>query len=681
MRAHLRELAVRSSSAREAIREAVRAPSVEVGLRHFDDFLSLHDLDGASLARLAAGDDLERVRFSLELFRAWYLTTRAPKLTAMNAPWEWYPKARMMRRHFVFHSGPTNSGKTHAALERLVAAPSGVYCAPLKALASQVWLRLSERVSCDLLIGDERQFAGSAEHVSCTCEMTPIELAVDVAVIDEIQLIEDRDRGWAWTRALLGLPAREIHLCGEPRALAVIKRLLWHTKEAARLTVVEHKRLVPLNVAPDLGGRIAAAENGDCFVCFSRRAVFDTAKQLRQLERGGNISGGGGDAKTVVHVHTVYGAMPFAVRQRETEAFNAGAETTSDARHVLVTTDAVQYGLNLSIRRMIFTTLRKFDGKQTRQLAPSAVLQIAGRAGRFGRRFGSGGGGGFATTLHPGDHAVLADTLRAGAAALPPIERAGLLPPADLLAVFAETKIGSSSFADIVRTFAEACTVGDTFFACDMTRSLVAIAKLLDDVAMPSVAEKIMFCFAPVSGDGGGGGDATTFLRRLAVEHGRGGPVRLQLDAECEELQRRWSVNANDNGNGNDELPPPSLLDASPRDFAAALDAFYVTHNPAKRGDVASIVAKFPRDQLVASLAKKYGSAPRIPQPGRGETLAAVQRDLQRCETLYRLLEVYGWLAWRFPRTFCDLSAAAQAKVALVGTIDTLLRRQVQLEQ
>ncbi|KAH8620905.1 hypothetical protein ERJ75_000014500 [Trypanosoma vivax] len=107
-------------------------------------------------------------------FVAWYIARKAPQKVTMHEPWNWYPKARFMRRRFVYHYGPTNSGKTHAALEELVKAKSGVYCAPLKALAAQVWKYIDTKVPCDLLIGDERRFGGGAEHVSCTVEMTPM---------------------------------------------------------------------------------------------------------------------------------------------------------------------------------------------------------------------------------------------------------------------------------------------------------------------------------------------------------------------------------------------------------------------------------------------------------------------------------------------------------------------------
>lgn len=136
----------------------------------------------------------------------------------MTAPHKWYPAARDLKRKIVCHVGPTNSGKTFSALQRLKAAKTGLYCGPLRLLAWEVcnFLR-AEDVRCDLVTGQELERSADSTHTSCTIEMTSIHggpHGFDVAVIDEFQLIADPDRGWAWSRAFLGLPAAEIHVCG-----------------------------------------------------------------------------------------------------------------------------------------------------------------------------------------------------------------------------------------------------------------------------------------------------------------------------------------------------------------------------------------------------------------------------------------------------------------------------------
>ena len=110
-------------------------------------------------------------------------------------------------------------------------AKSGVYCGPLKLLAVEVFNKANKRgTACDLVTGEERKRADKedeepAAHVSCTVEMTNVNQNYEVAVIDEIQMVKDYQRGWAWTRALLGIPAEEIHVCGEAAAIDLVKEI------------------------------------------------------------------------------------------------------------------------------------------------------------------------------------------------------------------------------------------------------------------------------------------------------------------------------------------------------------------------------------------------------------------------------------------------------------------------
>jgi ATP-dependent RNA helicase SUPV3L1/SUV3 len=132
---------------------------------------------------------------------------------------EWFPGAREMKRKVIYHGGPTNSGKTKNAIDALKLAKNGIYCAPLRLLALEVHDKLlAEKIMCNLKTGQERQMSFNSTHTSCTIEMTDLRLKYDIAVIDEIQMIADKSRGHAWTNALLGLQADEIHLCGDMRA-------------------------------------------------------------------------------------------------------------------------------------------------------------------------------------------------------------------------------------------------------------------------------------------------------------------------------------------------------------------------------------------------------------------------------------------------------------------------------
>lgn len=149
------------------------------------------------------------------------------RISDLRTPAKWYEQARSMKRKIIFHAGPTNSGKTYHALERFRTAKSGLYCGPLKLLATEVYRKANNsKTPCDLVTGEERLYAKNpddpADHVACTVEMARVDVPCEVAVIDEIQLLKDYGRGWAWTRALLGIPAQEIHLCGEPGAIDLV---------------------------------------------------------------------------------------------------------------------------------------------------------------------------------------------------------------------------------------------------------------------------------------------------------------------------------------------------------------------------------------------------------------------------------------------------------------------------
>src|SRR4051794_27405552 len=130
-----------------------------------------------------------------------------------------FPVARGMGRRLVLVVGPTNSGKTHWALEALRKAPSGLYLAPLRLLALEVSDRLNrDGTPTTLLTGEEEVRVPDARHLASTIEMLDPDRPVDLAVIDEIQMLADPDRGWAWTAALMGVPAGTVYLLGAPEA-------------------------------------------------------------------------------------------------------------------------------------------------------------------------------------------------------------------------------------------------------------------------------------------------------------------------------------------------------------------------------------------------------------------------------------------------------------------------------
>jgi ATP-dependent RNA helicase SUPV3L1/SUV3 len=355
-----------------------------------------------------------------------------PFLTDLTQPANWFPAARAMRRTIIAHLGPTNSGKTHAALEALSRADGGAYCGPLRLLAAEVADRLNGAgVACHLVTGQEQRQVPGARHTASTVEMAVLdrELAVrgagaaacrlwaeveqqpmdhaqhvfgqqcrvpappkpasrlpgwrvrpQVAVVDEVQMLADPARGAAWTRALLGLPAAQLHVCGDPAVLPLLQALAaqcgddlqvrargrragaaagayagwlccswlpaclhpsprfhglcaaprlpqvvtWRPPVTRCLQVLRYKRLSPLVVA---GGPVDLQDvsPGDCVLAFSRRHLH---RLRRELEAAG--------ARPAM----VYGALPPDARRAQAALFN----DPESAANTLVASDAVGEG-------------------------------------------------------------------------------------------------------------------------------------------------------------------------------------------------------------------------------------------------------------------------------------------------------------------------------------------------
>jgi ATP-dependent RNA helicase SUPV3L1/SUV3 len=262
-------------------------------------------------------------------------------------------------RRIVFHCGPTNSGKTYNCFAALREAGNGVYAGPLRLLALEGWRALGgEAGTARLVTGEERRGPLDAALVSCTIETLDLHTEVDVAVLDEIQMLADPHRGWAWTQALLSVRAHTVYLAGSIVALPWIEAVLARTGET--LEIVEHHRASPLGIAKR---GIDTPEKGDAVVTFSRRSAIDLRNRF--LASGSTVA-------------LIYGGLPAEVRESEAARFASGEAD------VLVATDAIGMGLNLPIKRVLFAAFRKFDGIQERALHPEELRQIAGRAGRRG---------------------------------------------------------------------------------------------------------------------------------------------------------------------------------------------------------------------------------------------------------------------------------------------------------
>ncbi len=298
------------------------------------------------------------------VWSTWYvpaaIRTSLSLLVALN-PKDEYPEARAMHRRFIIHQGGTNTGKTYEGYQRLIRAKTGIYLAPLRLLALEAQETLLDAgIRCSLTTGEEEDVSEDDTHVAATAEKLNLKACYDVAVIDECQMIADRTRGYAWTQAILGVLAPEVHLCTAPEARSLLIRLIESCGDTWE--VVTHERRTPL-ICMSHTVDFEHIMPGDALITFSKVGVLSIAEDLRQNGKEPAI---------------IYGALPYSTRRRQMEGFLQG-----DMKYV-VATDAIGMGLNLPIRRIIFTETEKFDGTERRQLKPEEIRQIAGRAGRYG---------------------------------------------------------------------------------------------------------------------------------------------------------------------------------------------------------------------------------------------------------------------------------------------------------
>lgn len=270
-------------------------------------------------------------------------------------------RGRGLHRKFVVHCGPTNSGKTYDSIQKLKQSKTGLYLGPLRLLALEMFDTInSAGIPCSLLTGEERIDVPHSEITASTVEMCDFSKHYDTVVIDEAQLIADKDRGGAWTKALLLVDASEVHVCVAPEAVDIIISLIKQMNSPYEL--ISHKRLTPLVFSGTIDS-IKDVQPGDCLIAFSRKKVLGIAAALENLH---------------IKASCIYGALPPASRREEVRRFTAGEST------VVVATDAIGMGVSLPIKRIIFVEAQKFDGEKVRQLTPGEIRQIAGRAGRFG---------------------------------------------------------------------------------------------------------------------------------------------------------------------------------------------------------------------------------------------------------------------------------------------------------
>ncbi|MCW5760418.1 MAG: phosphonate-binding protein, partial [Phenylobacterium sp.] len=260
--------------------------------------------------------------------------------------------------HLVAVLGPTNTGKTHLAVERMLGHASGMIGLPLRLLAREIYDRIvgARGPRCVALItGEEKIVPPRPQYYVCTVEAMPLSVEVEFLAVDEIQLCADPERGHVFTHRLLHARGKaETMLLGAGAMAPLVRRLLPHAEiqtrdRFSRLTYAGPKKLTKL-------------PRRSAVVAFSAENVYAIAELIRR-QRGGAA--------------VVMGSLSPRTRNAQVALYQSGEVD------FLVATDAIGMGLNMDVDHVAFAGLRKFDGRRTRFLHPHEIGQIAGRAGRY----------------------------------------------------------------------------------------------------------------------------------------------------------------------------------------------------------------------------------------------------------------------------------------------------------
>jgi ATP-dependent RNA helicase SUPV3L1/SUV3 len=477
---------------------------------------------------------------------------------------ESFEVARRMPRRFIALLGPTNSGKTHRAMEALMKAPSGIYLAPLRLLALENFERMQaarphgKELKVSLVTGEERRLAEGATHVASTVEMLDSRNRVDVAVIDEIQMLADRDRGAAWTAAVCGAPASVVYLVGAPEARRAIEALANRLEVPLEVHVL--KRMAPLAMEPTAVRKLRNLRRGDAVICFSRREVLNWRDMITEMG---------------LSVATVYGNLSPEVRRAQAERFRDGSAD------IVVGTDALAMGLNMPIARIVMTTAIKYNGYEEEEISAALARQIAGRAGRFGVHE-EGFVAGYDDDTHEVMRALLKEKLAplatSGFAVAPSIE--------NLHRIASVTN--ETSLVKLLKRFIHNIDVPDGFFYPRITEEQTERAIWLDTLTL-TVAEKFMLSLVPISTkvpslQGAWEHWAMSLSKkRICKLEPEGGSMRMLNLQEVEDACRRYSAYAWLAYRQPDYFPSVEVAQELSRTASERVDSILQAQNAAAR--------------------------------------------------------------------------------------------------
>ncbi|WP_440907353.1 helicase-related protein [Candidatus Pelagibacter sp.] len=254
--------------------------------------------------------------------------------------------------------GPTNTGKTHLAIETMLSFETGMIGFPLRLLAREVYDKVIKKISLDkvaLITGEEKIIPSNAKFFLCTVESMPIDKHLEFVGVDEIQMCADHERGHIFTDRLLNMRGEKLTmLMGSSTIKNIISKLngdieFINRERLSKLTYTGHKK-------------ISRIERKTAIIAFSAEEVYAIAELIRRQKGGAAI---------------VMGSLSPKTRNAQVELYQSGDVD------FLVATDAIGMGINMDLDFVYFSNIKKFDGKKLRRLNLSEIGQIAGRAGRY----------------------------------------------------------------------------------------------------------------------------------------------------------------------------------------------------------------------------------------------------------------------------------------------------------
>ena len=264
----------------------------------------------------------------------------------------------MTKKKITAVLGPTNTGKTHLAIETMLSFESGMIGFPLRLLAREVYDKVIKKISLDkvaLITGEEKIIPSNAKYFLCTVESMPIDKHLEFVGVDEIQMCSDHERGHIFTDRLLNMRGEKLTML---MGSSTIKNII--SKLDGDIEFINRERLSKLTYAGHK--KISRIDRKTAIIAFSAEEVYAIAELIRRQKGGAAI---------------VMGSLSPKTRNAQVELYQSGDVD------FLVATDAIGMGINMDLDFVYFSNVKKFDGKKLRRLNLSEIGQIAGRAGRY----------------------------------------------------------------------------------------------------------------------------------------------------------------------------------------------------------------------------------------------------------------------------------------------------------